>query len=540
MNFYSYLKHKKKEILISLFFLIIFIIGINVFKDYNIYSDEPFHKWSGSLYYNFIKEFLTTFNFNNNYFKEIEINLSIEGYKFWFMYPMFFELFSEFFIDLFNFSGQNSYFFRHFLNFLFFFISIIYLFSLINNRFNNLYFAALSVLILFFTPIIFSQAFFNTKDILFLSLVIISIFYSKKFLENSSTKNLIIYSIISGIMLNVRIFGILFIFLTIFLYFLGETNTKNILIKKIINSLFSLFIIFFIFFLFFPFLWSSPIDNFLFYLNYLLEGVYNVSNLYFSKVYTSKNLPLHYIPVWMLITLPLPVFLISLFGLFKIFSNFIARLDYIDNSKSLYADKNELLDFFILFTFISSFFIAIFGGHNQGTWRYFYFIYPLIIYFTIFALRSIQKYNMRLFFITLVIITINLSYNISWIVKNHPFQNVNFNFIQKIIIKKNFELDFWGNSDKYMIEHLLKNSDGLIKVSGIGHMWINGTFEIFNDEDKSRLNAVSLYDADFIIDRNSPVYKNQKIRNYIKNNFVSYYSLVVDGKILNKIYKRKK
>ena len=58
-NFYTYI-----------FFLLIFIIGINSYQDFGIYGDEPFHQWIGSIYYSHYKEIILNFNLNNEFSKK--------------------------------------------------------------------------------------------------------------------------------------------------------------------------------------------------------------------------------------------------------------------------------------------------------------------------------------------------------------------------------------------------------------------------------------------------------------------------------------
>jgi len=135
MNFFTNLQEKRKKIIITLVFSIIFVAGACIFKDYNIYGDEPFHYWASSLYYNFIKTFLTTFNFQNNFFYEINENINNEGYKVWFVYPIFFDLFSEILINIFNIKDENIFYFRHYLTFLFLYISLVYFYLIIKKRF---------------------------------------------------------------------------------------------------------------------------------------------------------------------------------------------------------------------------------------------------------------------------------------------------------------------------------------------------------------------------------------------------------------------
>lgn len=543
MNFFTNLQEKRKKIIITLVFSIIFVAGACIFKDYNIYGDEPFHYWASSLYYNFIKTFLTTFNFQNNFFYEINENINNEGYKVWFVYPIFFDLFSEILINIFNIKDENIFYFRHFLTFLFFYISLVYFYLIIEKRFKNYFLSLLSVSILFLTPCIFANSFYNNKDIVFLCFSIISIYYAVNFLNKQTLQNLILFSIFSALLINSRIFGILIVINFFFFYLFDGKLEKKKLIKKFYTISFSLLLISFICFLFWPFLWMSPYENFLDYINWLTNGLadYKINNLYLGQVYNNTNLPFHYLPIWILISIPVSIFILSIFGLYKILLSFLNRVDQVENTNLLFINKNELLDFFIFTYFLLSLFLGIFSGHNHGSWRYFYFIYPLLIFFSIYFISWIKVFNSKLFYFILIIIFFNLSSNLIWITKNHPFQNVFFNSIQKKILKKDFELDYWGNSDIYMLKHILKlNNEKNITVAGTGYVWIKGSFGLLNYKEKSRLIDVDVYEADFIIDRNSPPYFDSKLKSHIDNNYDKYFELIVDGNIINTIYKSKK
>ena len=49
-------------------------------------------------------------------------------------------------------------------------------------------------------------------------------------------------------------------------------------------------------------------------------------------------------------------------------------------------------------------------------------------------------------------------------IKDHPHQNVYFNFLAGKNIQTKFELDYWGLSNKQALEYILKNdSKNIIK-----------------------------------------------------------------------------
>ena len=66
---------------------------------------------------------------------------------------------------------------RHILVFLYFFIGLIFFYKILLNRFKNETIALLGVILLFITPRIFCDSFQNTKDIIFLTFIIISTYF---------------------------------------------------------------------------------------------------------------------------------------------------------------------------------------------------------------------------------------------------------------------------------------------------------------------------------------------------------------------------
>ena len=64
---------KNKNLFFYLFFLIIFLLGINVYKDYGLNLDDEWYRKNGELYYQYLKNLFLT----KGYFVDIE-TLSIQ------------------------------------------------------------------------------------------------------------------------------------------------------------------------------------------------------------------------------------------------------------------------------------------------------------------------------------------------------------------------------------------------------------------------------------------------------------------------------
>ena len=100
-------------------FLIFFIIGVNVYKDYGISFDEYYHRENGKLYYYFLKGLFINLDLSERVFIS-DIKIAIQDTPF--TMPAIFDMIAESYIDLKNITAIGEVFFvRHFLNFLFFF-----------------------------------------------------------------------------------------------------------------------------------------------------------------------------------------------------------------------------------------------------------------------------------------------------------------------------------------------------------------------------------------------------------------------------------
>ena len=84
----------------------------------------------------------------------------------------------------------------------------IYFYALLKDFFKSNKLSLLGVIILISTPRIFSHSFYNSKDILFLSLMIISLYYSVKLLKNNNIKYIFLSAIFCALASNIRIIGI--------------------------------------------------------------------------------------------------------------------------------------------------------------------------------------------------------------------------------------------------------------------------------------------------------------------------------------------
>ena len=94
----------------------------------------------------------------------------------------------------FSFSWRRIFMLRHFWTFLQFFTALIFFFLILRRRFRSTFLAMAGVLCLWLSPRIFADAFYNIKDIPFLSWVIIASYFMFLRIENSSKSALALFA----------------------------------------------------------------------------------------------------------------------------------------------------------------------------------------------------------------------------------------------------------------------------------------------------------------------------------------------------------
>ena len=128
-----------------------------------------------------------------------------------------------------------------------------------------------------------------------------------------------------------------------------------------------------------------------------------------------------------------------------------------------------------------------------------------------------------------------------WNFKHHPYQYVFFNPLFKNLAKNNFDLDYWGLSNKDALEYIIENdSKDVIKVSKISFTSLENSLLIMKKKKVDRIMIVNdLKNADYVTDN----YRKKgwgKVENIelLETKFVKIHDIIVNNIIINTIYKK--
>jgi len=535
--------------IIYVIFLLFFFIGIYTYKDYGISVDEEFERRVGFYWLEYVLSFTTFDNFYNSALLKLN---EITGFtlptakdnKF---YGVIFNLPMAFLEVVFEINDSKEYFhLRHLFNFLLFFVSSIFFYKLLLSRFLKYNIALLGTLFFILSPRIYGDSFFNNKDIVFLSLVSIALYFCIKAIEKDNYKNLLIFSIFAAICTSSRILGIIFPISFILFYFLSFfQENKNL--KKIIFFTISYFIFLIIFW---PALWENPIENFFLAFKYFsdLQG-FNIK-MFFNGEYISTNfLPYSYIFTWILITTPILYILLFLIGYYYIFKKLFIRFINIkekSNYPDLWRDINEKQDLFIFFILTSViFYLITFNVILYTGWRQIYFLNVFIIYISVYGfykihlnLKSKIKPNIQFGLIGLFLIFI-----VYKMIIYHPYQNLYFNSVFNKNAHNKFEVDYWGLTGKKFLESvlILEKNKNQIKIGVASFIPLERSLKLLSKEEREKIIIVGQdYEkADYIytvfiseVDING----NDKYK--IPSNFTKIDEFILDNIKIYEVFKK--
>lgn len=537
-------KRLNQNVINLIFFLIIYYIGFALYKDYGIYLDDTYQRNNANFWYKYVKSLILdpslSFNIRLNDLISGDIK-TINSSTLPSLQPTPLGIFCELFIDFFNINNSQSvYQTRHLYNFSIFFVGLLCFYKLIYVRFNSRFYSYLGVVLLFITPRFFAESFYNSQDIYFLTLTIINIFMGFKFLKNPCLFTTLTFSISSALAFDTRIIGALSIILIIS-FFILKCFRSNFFYKK--NFIYFLYLIFFIPFfilLFWPFLWANPFTNFITAFSELSSPAFSVTNFYLGKYVNSTYVPWHYHIVWILITTPFIVIFLFSIGSFFLIKRFFNRLIAVnDKNNDVWRGNKEMFDIYFFALIFFSIIIFINTGLGYTGWRHLYFIYPSIILISLYGFYYIGTIlNFKVIkFLTYFFLIINVTYLAYWNFVSHPYQYVFFNHIFKKNFNKNFDMDYWGLSNKTSIEYIIKKNKNFPIVIGTkSFSSLEKSSLIFSNEDRKKISIThNLDNADFVITNYMPKNKDFIID---ENKYEKYYEVIVDNIPINTVYKK--
>ena len=520
----------KAKLVPIIFFVAYFFIGVFHVADYGVSWDEPTSRMNGLVNTKYLGELLFPILLSP------EIS-AVPNLHDWHDkdYGVAFELSVTILERAFSLQDSREIFlYRHFFTFIFSMMGAIAVYALAAHRFKNYSYGILAALLLITSPRIFAESFYNSKDIVFMSAFAISMYTLVRFLKTPTISWAFVHAISAAYATNVRIMGIM-LALGAILCLLVNCSKRTLAIDSAVKCIIC-FIAFYAIFvaLLFPWLWHSPIENFILAFNNMAVFRWDNELLFLGRTVRSTALPWYYAPIYIGFTTPIPYQILFFVGSVSTILLVLRR------GVRFWRDEDEMQDyiyFSIFFTPLAA--VILLASVLYDGWRQLYFVYPSFILLATLGFRKLISWMLpsliAVFFRTSIFAII--AFNIYWIYTWHPYQNTYFNAIAGKNWIHNFDVDYWGLSNFQALQMILDaDYSSHINVWSDSFTSLDRAFLLLEPEDRSRLILSRENNNPLYIINNYRLMKDKSNGAYV-DNFNKFSDITVDGEKILSIYK---
>lgn len=487
-----------RHLVVAVFFALVLLLGLFIYRHYGFSMDEAISHTNGMISLKYVGQKLyPAWVAADPEFDRYPIPLAEYNDR---DYGVAFEAPVAFLERLCHFNDPRQQFLlRHLCTFLVCFTGVIAVYQLAARRFQDWRWGLLAAVWLLLSPRLFAESFYNDKDAVFMAVFAIATNTAVRFLLRPTLSRIVWHALACAIAIDVRIMGILVPAATIaMLGWQGIRKTipwsRLLAVTAAYGSLLVVLVV-----AFWPYLWSSPLKNF-------VEAYQNMSLfrwsgnvLYQGEMISALHLPWHYIPVWISITTPILYLAAAVLGISLVIYTIIQQ------RWRLWSDNQQMQDVLFLGLFLGPLtIVVVLHSVLYDGWRQLYFIYPS---FLLLAMRGWVaavrwRAHRRSWVVGLrVVLILSLGLTAAQMVRDHPLQNVYFNLLAGSNVGQRFELDYWGvgyqQSLAYIVTH---DSRPIIRVHAPAPSPVAGAHMMLGYEQRDRLKIVDNLDqADYFI-----------------------------------------
>ncbi len=421
------------------FFVSLLIIGMVVADDYGVPWDEYRQRATGFFAYNYlVNDDDALFDYQDRcYGTAFELPLVM----------------LEKVLDLQ--TTHTIFIMRHYVVFLCFYFSCMAFYFLTRKLFGSWQLSLVAVGLLVVSPRIFAHAFYNSKDLVFMSVFIISFYTLTVFMERQTFLSCLFHAASSAFLIDIRVVGLMIPFFTVF-WIIVRCFRDRMMIALLKKGLLYLALLTGLVILFWPYLWRNPMSNFVDAFITMSHYPWMDFMLYGGEYIRSDRLPWHYLPVWILITIPPAYSLFFFVGASVILFSFIK------------SPKGFLLETTGLFLVMAWFFcpvilVIVLKSTIYDEWRQLYFIYPAFVLLSAAGIKMVWElpggFRHMLKTAAFLCLAANMVVALHFMVRFHPHGNVYFNVLAGTDykqVKNRFEMDYWGLAYRQALEKILE------------------------------------------------------------------------------------
>lgn len=374
---------------------------------------------------------------------------------------------------------------RHFLIFTVFLLGVRALYRLGTYWLQDWRWGLLVGALLVLSPRFFAEAFYNGKDIVYMACFTLAMLTLVRLLRQPSFGRAVLHGLATALAMDIRVHAVQLVLFTAVGLWLELRRPASVLHPARAGRLALSYLgaVAVGVLVGWPYLWAHSLPELLAVSTHAVRYPWPFTNLYLGKQLLVSQLPWHYLPVWMAVTIPLPYSVAAVTGLLAALAGLRRRRPP--------APTSVLLALWLLGPML-----VVMLTHTvvyEG-WRHLYYLYPALL---LWAGRGGQwlwqqsrrpgwhRLPARLALGLAVLETAHTAGRIVWL---HPFQNVYFSFLSAPAAERLFERDYWGLSYRQGLAWVLAHdSSAVVTINAPWHYPLYNNSLILPAPDRARL-----------------------------------------------------
>lgn len=513
---------------IILVFLVFLMVGIKIYRDYGISSDELTERVSTVVNAKYVMDVL---GIDTSGIEVPELSEYPDRYygTILQMPTMILETGGRNLRDIFQ--G------RHLYTFMICMAGYVAFFFLCKTIFGSNLAGLTGAMMVALYPRFFAEQFYNIKDMVFTSTFMAAMFFSVKLIESRFKWRWLFAFVVSAVIsTNVRIVGIIFLILI-----LGYLLIDYILAKAVdgyerqcqapfLCGIIMIIVYFGLFVLMMPSIWKSPVKGIIeVFAKFSQYDDWDSTIVFMGKVLNKSEIPWYYIPVWVLISVPVWYILLSMITVIISIREIVRHSRAHDGLMVMLFSRYKYVVWCVSLAAIPWLGIVLMHSTLYNGWRHCYFFVPVIVLFSLFGADFLMKKGKKYFVIIMAAIIIGLGAQTMWIWNNHPCEMVYLNSIGKYF-GAYFDRDYWHVSTLSAFRYIAESEPG--EKFSVGTSGNDLYMYLLEDEERNRIE-----------EEEEPLYYIETYRGKVgnelrKDGYEEIYSRVVDGYKIATIYKR--
>lgn len=430
------LKKNKGLAAVILILCVYLIIGLRIYPDYPMTVDEKNQMISGYATWNCIRDTL-----HLSFLPAAPTTSLLETMhnRFYGQAATFPTVVLEAFFG-FSKDVNTVYRIRHLWNFLSFWLGCCCFAYAVQVKRKDWRATAAGLLMWILLPRIFGDVFYNDRDVLSISWLLIFVGCFVFFEKKPGWIRVFPAAFSLAMACNTRMSGYVF-WAALLIYGFFTPSSRRKYVFGIVG------IAVFFYYLITPVLWKlSPggISNGISTMTSQRSGEENDAQtlLFMGRVYKENSLPFYYLPVWIFASTPIAITVLFCIGMVK---------------KVFWRKKGfDFLDDFLLILFaVVLLGIMIIRPHFYDCWRHFFFLYvPMIWTASETFTWMIQHRKPLTRYLGILLLGLSFIFSACWIKKAHPYETVYLNSFFRKNAAENFDRDYWRLSTAECLEVL--------------------------------------------------------------------------------------